>query len=171
MTGEYEFSKFTGRCAVTDRPLEEGEAYYAVLLEEGESFSRRDYSTSAWTGPPEGSFCFWKARVPVKAKKSSIAIDLPLLIHLFQRMEQDESPARQRFRFVLALLLMRKRTLRFEKAVREGEQEFWQMRLTTDQSQHQVLNPSLSDEEIASLSAELTALLSGEAELLQDPLP
>jgi hypothetical protein len=64
--------------------------------------------------------------------------------------------------------------LKFEQTTQDGECEFWQMRLMMDQSVHRVLNPKLSDEEIERLSAQLTALLSGEVdpnEAAEEPEP
>lgn len=163
MANEYEISRSTGRCAVTHRELKEGESYYVVLIETAEGFERRDYSVDAWDGPPEGAACFFRARVPVK-EKGPIVIDHGVLTHLFQRLEHEESEMKQKFRFVLALLLMRKRMLKFEQTTQDGESEYWQMRLMMDQSVHRVLNPKLTDEEIERLSAQLTALLSGEVD-------
>lgn len=173
MANEYEISRSTGRCAVTRRELKEGESYYVVLIETAEAFERRDYSVDSWDGPPDGAFCYWRARVPVKAK-GPIVIDHGVLIHLFQRLEQEESEMKQKFRFVLALLLMRKRMLKFEQTTQDGENEYWQMRLMMDQSVHRVVNPRLTDEEIERLSVQLTALLSGEvdpSEAAEEPDP
>ena len=49
---------------------------------------------------------------------------------LFERLADDERPQRAAFRFVLALILMRKRLLRFagRKAGGEGGKEWWLMR-------------------------------------------
>jgi hypothetical protein len=165
---EWEIQRGTGRCAVTGRAFAEGEAYYASLLESETGIERREYALDAWTGPPEGSFCHWRGRVPVKdRKKASIAIDNTVLLHLFQRLEDDASEVKQQFRFVLALLLMRKRLLRFEQTVHDGEREYWQMRLVGEQSLHQVINPRLLDEQVDRLSTQLTAILSGDADAVE----
>jgi hypothetical protein len=164
MANEWEITRATGKCSVSGRDLAEGEDYYAALFETPQGFERRDYSLEGWAGPPEGSFCHWKTKVPVRGRKPSIiAVDSGMLITLFCRLEEDSSEMRQKFRFVLALLLMRKRLLRMEKAVQNGEQEYWQMRLVHDQSEQRVLNPHLSNEEIDRLSAQLAAILSGDA--------
>ncbi len=164
MASDWEISRATGKCVTTGRELAEGEFYYTALFENPQGFERRDYSLEGWTGPPEDSFCHWKTRMPVRGKKPSvIAVDSALLVTLFNRLEEDTSEMRQKFRYVLALLLMRKRLLRFERSVREDDREFWHMRLLADQSQHRILNPQLSPEEIERLSAELTAILSGDA--------
>ncbi|HOB75310.1 MAG TPA: hypothetical protein PKG54_12395 [Phycisphaerae bacterium] len=168
MATEWELARATGRCALTGRTFEEGEAYYAVLFDTPAGLERRDYSLDAWTGPPEGAFCHWRGRVPVREKKSAaLEIDQQMLTQLFVGLEDEQSESRQQFRFVLALLLMRKRVLRFEQAIRKGEQEYWQMRLLSDKSLHQVLNPRLDDQQVSRLSAQLTALLSGEIEAIE----
>jgi len=163
MANEYDISRATGKCAATGREFKEGDFYHAALFESAEGFERRDYSLDAWSGPPEGCVCHWKGRVPAREKKpATIAVDNSILMNLFCRLEDDHSEMRQKFRFVLALLLMRKRLLRFEQAVRNEGREYWQVRLIAEQSVQQVLNPHLSEQEIDGLSAQLTAILSGD---------
>jgi hypothetical protein len=163
MANDYEISRATGKCAATGREFKENDFYYAALFDSAQGFERKDYSPEAWTGPPEHCFCYWKGRVPVREKKpATIAIDNSILMNLFCRLEDDSSEMRQQFRFVLALLLMRKRLLRFERALPEGGHEYWQVRLLADQSVQQVLNPHLSEQQIERLSAQLTAILSGD---------
>ena len=162
MANDYEISRVTGKCASTGRAFVEGETYFAALFDTPQGFERKDYSVEAWSGPPEGCFCFWKGKVPTREKKpTTIAIDNSILMNLFCRLEDDTSPMRQKFRFVLALLLMRKRLVRFEQAFRNEGQESWQVRLVQEQSVQQVLNPHLSEAEVDGLSAQLTAILSG----------
>lgn len=175
---EYEIARGSGKCTATARELAEGESYYAVLFETAQGFERRDYATDAWTGPPEGHFCYWRAKVPPRHKKpSSVVVDHALLTSFFCRLEDQKSEVRQQFRFVLALLLMRKRILKLDGTTREGEQEWWRLRLVADQSEHTVVNPRLSDEQIEQLSAQLTAILSGDALVIdslvseEEPVP
>lgn len=167
MASDWEISRATGKCVATGRELAEGEVYYAALFETAEGFERRDYSTDGWQGVPEGCFCHFKTRMPTRGRKpATIAVDTGLLVTLFCRLEDDDSPMRQKFRFVLALLLMRKRLLRMDKSDRQDNQEIWHMRLATDKSIHQVVNPNLSNAEIERLSAQMTALLSGDASVI-----
>ncbi len=175
MQSEWELSRSTGHCAATGRPLAEGESYYAVLFETPAGFDRKDYAPEAWAGPPEGHFCYWRARVPVKDKPAGfVPVDCELLTQFFLRLEDADSAVKRHFRFALALLLMRKRILRFEKSQPEGDCEYWVLRLAGEQSEHRVLNPRLTEEEVARLSRQLTALLSGDAqaiESLESPEP
>jgi hypothetical protein len=157
------------RCVVSGAELAEGEEYYAVLFEQGDTFRREEYSVGAWTGPPDGAFCHFRTRVPVRARKARLLVDDDMLIHFFARLAGAEEEAKQRFRFVLALILMRKRLLKFEETVRKDDREWWRMRLTRDASDgsaskdepQMVLNPRLDEQQIESVSRELGVILHG----------
>lgn len=156
---QYEIQSITGRCTKTNRPFEEGEEFYTVLFEHGESFTRADYSLEAWQGPPEGAYCFFKSRMPVKEKRKRMLVDDELLVSFFRRLSGETEPLRVQFRFVLALILMRKRMLRYDGSETRDAGEVWRMTLTTDQSTHEVVNPDLTDEQIEGVSTQLSAIL------------
>lgn len=172
MVEEWGVSKATGQDAETGRPLAEGEVYYAVLFETPDGFERKDYSEASWTGPPEGAFCYWKSRVPIRETKTEpLVVDVALLMELFLRLEDETTEIKQQLRFVLALLLMRKKQLRFDGAVREDGREYWRMLRVADKSEHKVLNPRLDEPTVERLSHQLTAILSGDVEAIELPFP
>ncbi len=156
---QFEVEAVTGRCAATGLIIKEGEEFYTVLFEAGESFTRADYSLKSWTGPPEGAYCHFKTRMPVKEKRKKMLVDKELLISFFERLADETESARLQFRFVLALILMRKRLLRYEDSALEDSCEVWRMTLTRDKSVHRVINPKLSDEQIEDVSRQLSAIL------------
>ncbi len=162
---DWEVQRTTGRCAVTGRELAEGEEFYAVLFDRNGTLERVDYSIEAWKGPPEGAFCFWQSRVPVREKKKAVWVDDEVLVNLFSRLANESDEMKVRFRFVLALLLMRKRILKYEQTTRDGDHEYWQMRLVRDTAGggvYMVENPQLSDAQIEAVSAQLRSILQGE---------
>ena len=159
MAQQFEVEAVTGRCAATGLTIKEGEEFYTVLFEAGESFTRADYSLKSWTGPPEGAYCHFKTRMPVKEKRKKMLVDKELLISFFERLAGETESARLQFRFVLALILMRKRLLRYEDSAPEDDREVWRMTLTRDKSVHRVINPKLSDEQIEDVSRQLSAIL------------
>jgi hypothetical protein len=159
---QWEVARCGGVCAATGRQLVANEEHYAVLFEEGESFRREDYSLEAWHGPPPKAFCFFKTRVPVREKKKRLLVDDDVLVNFFTRLADETHESRLHFRFVLALILMRKRILKYEDTIREGEREYWQMRLVREQNLHKVLNPRLNDRQIEQVSRELGAILHGD---------
>ena len=162
MVQEWEVQPAAGRCALTGRKLQEGEEFYSALFEEGDTFRRVDYSPESWKGPPEGSYCHFKSRMPVKEKRKKLLVDNDILASFFLRLGDDAEPARVQFRFVLALILMRKRLLRYEGSKVEAGVEVWRMTLTTDRSEHRVVNPRLTDEQIEGVSSQLSAILHGD---------
>jgi hypothetical protein len=164
---DWEIARTTGKCYVTGKAFEPGQYFYTVLLDHEDGFERRDYAEESWEGMPEGGFCHWRGRVPEADTEQTFTVDLELLQHLFVRLEDESSQRKQEFRFVLALLLMRKRLLRLEEELVEDGQRYWKTRLVSDRSAHKVLNPDLSAEHIDRLSAQLMAILSGNVDAVE----
>jgi hypothetical protein len=156
---EYQIEANTRRCAVTGRELCPGDKFFSVLLDEGGKFQRRDYSVEAWQGPPEGAFSFWAGRIPVGEQDRRPRIDDDMLLDCFQRLEDDGDPSRVRFRYVVALLLMRRKRLKFEEAHMEAGQEVLLLRCTQTRNQHRVVNPRLTELEMTAVQEEVFRVL------------
>ena len=159
---EYQIQPSTRRCAVSGRELQPGERYYGVLVEEDGKFIRKDYSVEAWQGAPEGAFSFWMGRLAPPQGKRRPAIDDEMLLECFQRLEGQLEPHRIRFRYVVALLLMRRRRLRFEETQRDGGQEMLILRCIRGGARHVVVNPGLTDEELATVQDDVFQALGWE---------
>jgi hypothetical protein len=159
---DYQIQSSTRRCAVTGRELQPGERYYSVLLEEGGSFVRKDYSREAWTGPPPGAFSFWQGRLPTGTAPRRPPIDDDLLVECFTRLEGELEPNRLSFRFVLALLLIRRKRFRLEDTRKLGGQEVLAVRCTRSGTRHEVLDPGLSDGELESVQEDVFRVLGWE---------
>ena len=110
MLGEYKVSRSTRQCHVQGRPLREGEWYYSAIIESGDDYLRRDYSAESWTEPPEDAIGWWKKRMPKADEKKLVLAPPEVLIDLLRQMERF--PERAKSRYLLALLLMRKRLVR-----------------------------------------------------------
>jgi len=116
---DYEFQRFTRRCEVTERDLTPGEEFYSVLVAEGSKLVRHDYSAEAWQGPPEGAVGWWKSEVPHPDAKRVHWAPNDVMLHCFDELEHQ--PTRQDMRYVLALLLVRRRVMRLEEEAREPD--------------------------------------------------
>jgi len=165
---QWQVEPIKGRCAVTGAVIEQGQEFYTVLFEDGESFRREDYSASAWTGPPEGCFCTFKSRMPVKERRKKLFVDDDVLVNFFIRLAEETEPVRVQFRFVLALMLMRKRILKYDGSRVENGVEVWSMIMPKDQTTHRVINPALTDNQIGGVSEQLTAILNTDAMMWGD---
>jgi hypothetical protein len=156
---EYQIQPNTRRCAQSGRELQPGEKVYSVLLEADGKWVRQDYSSEAWQGPPHGSFSFWAGRIPPGEQNQRTPIDDDLLLDCLERLEGEKEPARVNFRYVVALLLMRRKRLRFEEARTEGAQEVLVLRCVRTRNTHRVRNPQLSEEEMAAVQDEVFRVL------------
>jgi hypothetical protein len=155
---DYQIQASTRRCAVTGRELRPGERYYSVLIDEGKLI-RQDYSLESWHGPPEGAFSFWQSRLPAGTAPRRQPIDDDILLGCFDRLKGELEPARLSIRYVLALLLIRRKRLRLEDARQEGGQEVLFLRDARSGARHQVIDPGLPDDEVESVQDEVFQLL------------
>jgi len=165
---EYELSRSAGQCFATGRAIVEGERFYSAIIETPQGLQRRDYCEASWSGPPDGALCFFQTRLPKKEERRKVFVGDDVLIALFQQLGDTAEASKKRFRFVLALILLRKRLLKYERTLRELEGDTWEMRLMRDRSLHRVLDPALSDAQIEELTRELGAVLAGPASDLFD---
>jgi hypothetical protein len=158
---DYQIQAPTRRCAATGRELHPGERFFTVLLDEGARFVRQDYAAEAWTGPPPGTFSFWTGRVPPLENRRP-RIDDELLVDCFRRLEGQDDPGRVNFRYVVALLLMRRKRFRFEEARVEAGREILCLRCARTRTAYQVINPRLTEEQMVAVQEEVFRVLGWE---------
>ncbi len=201
----YEIARSSGACAITGRALVPGEAYIAALVESDANdptpantlgFKRVDISLDAWNlpdnkGRPAQVFAHWKAVVPEPNQKKKLFVDNDVLMNLLRRLADVKEPQRLAFRFVLALILMRKKMLRYDGTQKRQaivplpdepdstaggqsvEQEWWQMTPKLDLSKGpfgkwnedeviEVLDPHLDEAQIQQVTEQLNEILNAE---------
>lgn len=156
---DYQISANTRRCAASGRELRAGEKIYTVLVDEAGKFVRHDYALEAWQGPPAGAFSFWMARVPALDEKRRPRIDDDLLLECLQRLESQLEPERVQFRYIVALLLLRRKQLKFDDARVEGGVEIMRLRSARGREIYEVVNPGLSEEEMIAVQDEVFRVL------------
>ncbi len=159
---DYQIQPNTRRCAITGRDLKPGEKFYTALLEDGGKFLRQDYSSEAWQGPPAQVFSFWCGRVPAQEDSRKPRIDDELLLDCFQRLEGQDDPNRVSFRYVVALLLMRRKRLKFEEAHKDGTHEVLTLRCARTGTKYAVVNPGLTEDEMVAVQEEVFKVLGWE---------
>lgn len=156
---DYQISAITRRCYATGKELEVGEKVYSVLVDEDGKFVRNDYSEAGWQGPPPGAFSFWVSKIASPNSTRKAIVDGDMLLECFQRLDGQEEPSRIRFRYVLALLLMRKKQLRLEDMHQEAGQEILRMKCVRTGADYLVVNPGLSEEEMIAVQDEVFQVL------------
>jgi hypothetical protein len=111
---DFEVQRCTRRCAATDRALDPGDECYSVLEVQGADVIRKDFCADVWKGAPETALGWWKSRVPEPTAKKIKLAPNDVLLELFENLAAADE--QQDLRYVLALLLVRRRVLRIALA-------------------------------------------------------
>ena len=109
---DYQLKPLGKTCSQTGKPLGPGEICYSAVVEKGTEWVRLDFSAGAWTGPPEGALGFWRVTVPARDQPRRRSLDPDALLRQFEQLSEDANPGGEKFRYVLALLLVQRRRLR-----------------------------------------------------------
>lgn len=159
---DFEVQRCTRRCAKTNRELAPGEDIHSVLISDGSDVRRQDFCVEAWEGPPEEAIGHWKSRMPdANAKKANWAPN-DVMLHFFQQLQ--EQPEKQDIRYILALLMVRRRIVRLEESETDdagGEMLVVFCPRNDTEYRVPVINPSL--ERASQIQDELAELLCVDA--------
>lgn len=133
----------------------------------GLEFVRLDFTEQTWSqgARPKGLVCFWRTTAPEPDQKRRLLVDDDTLLELFDRMEGDDRPQRVAYRWLLCLILLRKKLLRHVRVDREGGQEWWLVRkrgAADDLPPIKVLNPQIRDEDLQELAEHLGEVMQSE---------
>lgn len=164
---QYEIARSSYRCNDCQRELAVQEEFVAAVQqdEQEEDLLRQDYCLDCWGRRTEQGrevLGFWRTRVPAPQAKKKLLVDDELLIGFFQRLQDTDSESMLQFRFVLALILMRKRLLIYDGMEKDGASEFWLMHLRGSTDRTRVLDPHLDQDKIAQVSQHLGQILEAE---------
>jgi len=159
---DYEVQRCTRHCVVTGRELQPGEIFYSTLTAEGANVVRRDYSIEAWQGPPEGVLGWWKSRMPERDARKLHWAPNDVMLELLEGLEGQ--PDKQDLRYVLALLLIRRRVVRLEETERdEAGREVSVLYCPRRETTYRVVSVVPDAERTAEIQEELVRLLFADA--------
>lgn len=156
---EWEIDKPLGQCSGTGKKFEYGEEYFGALVKTDQGLQRQDFSVDYWNKEKPDVFCYWKTKFPHPDQKKHVFVDNEMLMAFFERLAKETEQEKINFRFVLALVLMRKRRLKYDSSVIDGDKEIWRLRITGEKQTVDVLNPHLDEEQIQQLTSQIGQIL------------
>jgi hypothetical protein len=156
---EWEINKPLGQCCGTGKKIEYGEEYFAALVETEEGLVRRDFCADYWSAEKPGVFCYWRTKLPRPDEKKHTFVDDEMLMAFFERLGKETEQEKINFRFVLALVLMRKRRLKYDSSRAEDGKEIWRLRVAGGKEFVEVANPKLDEEQIRQLTSQIGEIL------------
>jgi hypothetical protein len=154
---DYEIQNFTRRCATTGREFAPGEWYFSVVIAEGDDLKRFDYAAEAWQGPPENAVGWWKSQVPDKTSRRKHWAPNDVMLNFFD--ELAVAPEKQDMRYVLTLLLVRRRVFRLEEERDAEGREVLTVHCPRRDANYRVPAVMPTPERIEQIQEELAALL------------
>lgn len=160
----YEVAKAQGRCAACGQTIEPDSKLMAALRETPTGFERIDVCLGCWEKFDRTNIiAFWKTTMPRAEAKRKLFVDDEVLCSLFERLADAQDPSKLNFRFVLGLILMRKKLLAYESSRKDADgRELWSMRFKGREDLLDMLNPHLTEEQVQDVSRQLGDILNEE---------
>jgi hypothetical protein len=146
-------------CAASGRTLAAGEAYFSTLHIENGATVRKDFSAAEWRGPADGLIAWWKARIPESDSSKPKLAPQDVLLNLFT--ELAERPHEAEFRYVLGLLLVRRRILKFDETRRDATGEVMLLDCPRRNEQYELRVATPDTERTGQLQQRMVELLYG----------
>jgi len=109
---EYDIAPFSRHCVQSGRELRPGERYYSVVIDQPDGWKRLDYAEEAWPGPPSDCVAWWRSRIEPESAARRRWAPNDVLLQFFDRWA--DQPETADIRYVLALLLVRRRVMKIE---------------------------------------------------------
>lgn len=163
MTSVYDLDSPKRVCSQSGLELLPGTRYVGLLREDGSRFVRQDVSLDHWSGEaPTGTLAQWRGVVPDNGKKPKPTTNDAALFDCFDRLAGALEPEKLKFRYVVALLLLRKKKLKFDDARRTANGDFLQVRDGRTGKRVEVIDPHLSADDMDVIQTEVFRVLGWE---------
>lgn len=164
---EWKFAKASPHCCLCNTGFAVEAPYFSALLQDASGLTRKDYCGNCFqTQRPTDVFYFWKTQVPAedpearKAWKQKPVVDIDYVFDFFKRLDGETGQQKIAFRYILALMLTRKKILVGDSRTTLPDGSSAQIFAEKRGGQkHTVIEPALNEDEISSVSAELGVLL------------
>jgi hypothetical protein len=157
---DFDLQRSSRRCAVTGRELLPGELFYSALVSEGGQVHRQDYAADAWQGAPPQTIGWWKSQVPTPESRKKTWAPSDVMLHYFTEAEGD--PAREDLRYVLALLMTRRRIVRHESTETSDDGQQWLLLYCPrNEAQYRVKVVLPTEQRVQEIQRDLERLLVG----------
>ncbi|MEI6033883.1 MAG: hypothetical protein WCS65_06330 [Verrucomicrobiae bacterium] len=163
MQADWEIKSRAHACARTGREFAPGETFFTILLREGDGFIREDLSEEAWESRNENiqPFSFWRAKYEPPAPRPPEPLPRDDAEGLLRRLVAENQPAYKNVRYILALMLERKRMLR---PVESNDADMLVYEHVCTGETIVLANPHLKLDQIPDVQREVSALLAPEPE-------
>jgi len=159
------------KCAITGEPIESGDPCISMLYEtqDGELLVRLDVSHIAWDRgdrpkPPGPLVAYWRTTMREKDAPRKALIGDDEVIDLFDQLADAEDDGQLAFRYLLCLILIRKKLLVWEGAQPATSDQRGTITVRRRKDKEgpftQVIDPGLDDQAIEAATKQLSVVMN-----------
>jgi hypothetical protein len=158
MNQDWEIRQRSETCTLSSRPFGEGETFYTALYREGDGFRREDICEEAWPGRPADPppFSFWKSVFELPPPPPPEPLPQQDAESILRRLIGENSETTKNARYILALMLERKRLL---KPMESADPDILVYERTGTGETFLIPNPRLALSQVPEVQKEVSALL------------
>ena len=158
MNQDWEIRKRSDTCTLSQRPFREGEFFYTAIFREGDGFRREDVSEEAWASRPGGEtpVAFWRAKFELPPPPPPEPLAKQDAESILRKLIEENSDATKNARYILALMLERKRIL---KPMESTDPDVLVYERAQTGETFLIPNPCLSLAQVPEVQREVSALL------------
>jgi hypothetical protein len=158
----YAVARPEGKCSATGQPIVPGDKFMALVRETPTGIERSDFCLAAWPDvDKKDALAFWQTTMPTPDQtKKKVFVDDDVLMQLFERLADATETTKIHFRFVLGLILMRKRLLTYEGTDHKDGQDFWMVRVKKAAEAIPLADPTLDQDQMQAVSSQLGEILN-----------
>jgi hypothetical protein len=161
MNQDWSIQHRADRCAVSAEPFRDGDTFYTLLYYEKGEFRREDLSEAAFKARNENiqPFSFWRSKFETPPPATE-ALGKQTAEDLLRRYMAEQSPEHSNARYILAVMLERKKLLKEIEARRGEDGSLTRIYEHTKTGEvFLVPDPQLRLEQIAEVQAQVAGLL------------
>jgi hypothetical protein len=163
MNQDWSIQSRTDRCARTGELFQEGEHFYTLLFYDKEGYRREDLCEKAWQERNDNiqPYSFWRSKFEAPPPAAPEALGKQTAEDLLRRYMQEDAPQQRNARYILALMLERKRLLKQIDSRRgdDGQTTLIYEHVKTGEV-FVIPDPELHLDQIASVQDEVASMLA-----------
>ena len=171
MAAEWEIKSRAEQCSATGRSFADGESFYTLLYRERAAFRREDLCEEAFQerskqweedkrkSAPAKPFSFWRSKFEPPAPPAPETLAKETAEDLLRRYIEEDEPQHANTRYILALMLERKRLLKQTDVQQDGNERILIYERVKTGEVFVIRDPQLHMEQIESVQGQVADLL------------
>jgi hypothetical protein len=158
---DWKIERRRAQCVACTRPFDEAERHFSALCVRADALVREDRCVACWNPSSGPEWVFWWRTRHSAEKRRGVQLNLEALEQLFLHLEGKGEQKLRELRYVLCLILLRKRRLKIRQIVRGAEGESFLVYRPRQTESLSVFVFDFTPQRIDELRAELQHIFDG----------